>query len=51
MREGEAGTTEVRVRQIACQCHDREKVLALARDWPVSRKYELDLEAVIVRCN
>jgi len=29
---------------------DGEKVLALARDWPRGRKYEGELEAVIVGC-
>jgi hypothetical protein len=30
---------------------DGEIVLALARDWPRGRKYEVELEAVIVGCN
>jgi len=29
---------------------DGDKVLALARDWPLGRKYEGDLEAVIAGC-
>lgn len=29
---------------------DGEKVLALARDWPRTRKYEGELEAVIEGC-
>ncbi|QKY09494.1 hypothetical protein [Janthinobacterium lividum] len=37
--------------QLAPAASDGEIVLALARDWLLSRKYELDLEAVISGCD
>lgn len=36
--------------QLAPAASDGEIVLALARDWLLSRKYELDLEVVISGC-
>ena len=36
--------------QLAAAATDGEIVLALARDWPRGRKYEVELEAVIVGC-
>lgn len=36
--------------QLAPAAMDGEIVLALARDWPRGRKYEVELEAVIVGC-
>lgn len=36
--------------KLLADASDGEKVLALARDWPVGRKYERLLEAVIVGC-
>lgn len=35
---------------IALASSDGEKVLALARDWPLGRKYEGTLEAIIEGC-
>ena len=37
--------------KLAPMATDGEIVLALARDWPRGRKYEVELEAVIVGCN
>ena len=36
--------------QLAPAATDGEIVLALARDWPHGRKYEVELEAVIAGC-
>ncbi|OEZ68181.1 hypothetical protein JAB5_03640 [Janthinobacterium sp. HH103] len=36
--------------QLAPAVTDGEIVLALARDWPHGRKYEVELEAVIAGC-
>ena len=36
--------------QLAPAATDGEIVLALARDWPRGRKYEVELEAVIAGC-
>ena len=36
--------------QLALAATDGEIVLALARDWPRGRKYEVELEAVITGC-
>lgn len=36
--------------QLAPTATDGEVVLALARDWPRGRKYELELEAIIAGC-
>lgn len=36
--------------QLTPAATDGEIVLALARDWPRGRKYEVDLEAAIVGC-
>ena len=36
--------------QLAPSATDGEIVLALARDWPRGRKYEVELEAVIAGC-
>ena len=36
--------------QLAPAATDGESVLALARDWPRSRKYEGELEAVLAGC-
>ena len=37
--------------QLAPAATDGEIVLALARDWPRGRKYEVELEAVIAGCS
>ena len=36
--------------QLAPGATDGEIVLALARDWPRGRKYELELEVALARC-
>ena len=36
--------------QLAPAATDGEIVLALARDWPRGRKYEVELEAVVAGC-
>lgn len=36
--------------QLAPAAEDGEIVLALARDWPRGRKYEVELEAIIAGC-
>ena len=36
--------------QLTPEATDGEIVLALARDWPRGRKYEVELEAVIAGC-
>jgi hypothetical protein len=36
--------------KLSLDAADGDKVLALARDWPRGRKYEGELEAVIVGC-
>ncbi|MGK5032500.1 hypothetical protein [Janthinobacterium sp. MDT1-19] len=36
--------------QLTPAATDGEIVLALARDWPLGRKYEVELEAVIAGC-
>ena len=36
--------------QLAPAATDGEIILALARDWPRGRKYEVELEAVIMGC-
>lgn len=36
--------------QLTPEARDGEIVLALARDWPRGRKYEVELEAVIAGC-
>lgn len=38
------------VEKLAATASDGEKVLALASDWPRGRKYEGELEAIIVGC-
>ena len=36
--------------QLPATATDGEIILALARDWPRGRKYEVELEAVIAGC-
>ena len=36
--------------QLTPEATDGEIILALARDWPRGRKYEVELEAVIAGC-
>lgn len=36
--------------KLPLDAHAGEKVLALARDWPRGRKYEMELEAVVAGC-
>ncbi|AYM76888.1 hypothetical protein D9M09_14580 [Janthinobacterium agaricidamnosum] len=36
--------------QLVPSASDGEIVLALARDWPRARKYEVELEAVVAGC-
>lgn len=36
--------------KVPLDAQDGDKVLALARDWPVGRKYEGQLEAAIAGC-
>lgn len=38
------------VEQLSANATDGEKIVALARDWPVGRKYEGGLEAALAGC-
>jgi hypothetical protein len=41
---------EFEVKKLTLSASEGEKVLAFAKDWPVGRKYEEQLEAVIAGC-